>query len=178
MLYEVITQTCPTEICSDREICATLDIGSKIVDEKSFIDNKGETKYLIRSVTPILIDGEKVCLQSFVDITSQKQAEERFLKTFNSSVAMMLIVRKADGSIIEVNQTTQKALGFIPSVITQLDYIDDLTDAGRKISDLLAIESVTNQEFTIKNSNNTSLIVLVSAEEITIRSDQYRNNFV
>ena len=64
---------CPAKVGQ----CPVLDLG-KTVDEseKTLITKFGKEKPILKTVTPITIDGEECLLESFVDITTQKQNEE------------------------------------------------------------------------------------------------------
>ncbi len=75
---EVIGQKCHKSLCPSNQCkCPILDLG-QIEDsgERILINTSGQEVPILKTVVPIAIDGEEVLLETFVDISEQKMAEQ------------------------------------------------------------------------------------------------------
>ncbi len=75
---ELIGRICHDSICpADRDKCPIFDLGQKVdKSERVLLHKNGSRVPILKSVTPINLGGEEVLLESFVDITERKQAED------------------------------------------------------------------------------------------------------
>jgi two-component system, cell cycle sensor histidine kinase and response regulator CckA len=71
---------CHQFICpSERGNCPVLDLGQNVdLSERILLNTAGEKLPIIKTVVPVSIGGRKHLLESFVDITKQKNLEEKF----------------------------------------------------------------------------------------------------
>jgi PAS domain S-box-containing protein len=79
---ELVGRTCHNFICPANECnCPVLDL-HQVVDmsEKIMVNKDGRKIPILKSVIPIMFDNEEVLLESFVDVTKQKEAEEKMLE--------------------------------------------------------------------------------------------------
>ncbi|MFZ2641270.1 MAG: PAS domain S-box protein [Verrucomicrobiia bacterium] len=75
---ELKGHVCHETICpANCDKCPILDLGQKLdKSERVLVHKNGSRVPILKSVTPITLGGEEVLLESFVDITERKQAEE------------------------------------------------------------------------------------------------------
>ena len=77
---------CPTEIGR----CPILDLGEKVDDSERILLTRDKKRIpIIKSVVPIELNGENVLLEAFVDISSQKRAEEEAKKASSIKSAFL-----------------------------------------------------------------------------------------
>jgi PAS domain S-box-containing protein len=76
---ELVGTVCHGTVCpSSIGACPVLDLGEEIDrSERLLVRRDGSTIPILKSVVPVELDGEDVLLESFVDITEGKEAEER-----------------------------------------------------------------------------------------------------
>ncbi|MFH1394744.1 MAG: ATP-binding protein [Candidatus Omnitrophota bacterium] len=79
---EVVGKICHNLICpAEDNKCPIIDLGEEVdVSEKELIDKNGKRIPILKSVLPIILEGEEVLLESFIDIAERKKAEEALLK--------------------------------------------------------------------------------------------------
>ena len=78
---EVIGKMCHQFICpAERNRCPICDLGGKIdKSERSLLRADGAMLPILKTVVPIMLRGRKVLLESFVDISERKRAQEELL---------------------------------------------------------------------------------------------------
>ena len=74
---EIIGRVCQHFICpADIGKCPITDLGNEVDNaERVLLTAKGETVPIIKTVTPVYLNGRKHLLESFMDITERKKAE-------------------------------------------------------------------------------------------------------
>jgi PAS domain S-box-containing protein len=85
---EIIGHLCNQFICTpDEGICPFTDQGKQIDNRETIMyTKKGKQTAIFKTVVPITLEGRECLLESFVDITTQKKAEEE-LKELNEELA-------------------------------------------------------------------------------------------
>lgn len=80
---EIVGRVCHKNICpADAGKCPILDLGLKVdLSEKVLLTGNGHTVPILKTVTPVVIDGEELLLETFVDITALKEAEKKVVET-------------------------------------------------------------------------------------------------
>lgn len=75
---ELVGRICHDSVCpADRDKCPIFNLGQKVdKSERTMLHKNGSRVPILKSVTPITLGGEEVLLESFVDITERKQAED------------------------------------------------------------------------------------------------------
>jgi PAS domain S-box-containing protein len=86
---ELIGATCHQFVCpADKGKCPITDLGQKIDNsERVLLRPDGKQVPILKTVVPIVIQGRNYLLESFIDITERKQAEEQ-LKHFNEELEL------------------------------------------------------------------------------------------
>jgi PAS domain S-box-containing protein len=80
---EIVGKICNQTLCpANKDDCPILDKG-KTVDnsEKSLMHKNGHLIPILKTVVPIALGGKDVLLETFIDITERKQAEEELSET-------------------------------------------------------------------------------------------------
>ena len=74
---ELLDKTCHQRLCpANRNACPILDLGQTVDrSEKILLDRDGQPVPVLKTVVPIVLEGEEVLLEAFVDISSQKETE-------------------------------------------------------------------------------------------------------
>jgi PAS domain S-box-containing protein len=76
--HEIVDQACYRLICPEHEdSCPITDFGQKWHSETVLLKADGEGVPILKTVFPVILDGRKHLLESFLDITLQKEVEER-----------------------------------------------------------------------------------------------------
>lgn len=78
---ELVGCVCNTVVCPAKEnACPILDLGQTVdQSERVLLNGQGEKVPILKSVVPGMRDGRKVLVESFVDISSLKQAQAQTL---------------------------------------------------------------------------------------------------
>jgi len=133
---------CTECLCTaEKDRCPVLDLGQVVDNSESlFLSSRGQTIPVLKSVMSVHIDHEDVLLETFIDITAQKMAqqslkesEERF-KTISHAALDAIIMIDADGRIIFWNPAAERIFGY------RADEVH-----GRPVHDLLVPERLRAQ---------------------------------
>ena len=84
-------------------------------------DGKGQIKWLECLATAVPFQGSTAALICFCDISSRKEAEERFRALFNRAPESMFIYSLGDRKFMEVNEAFCTQLGYTREELLQLD---------------------------------------------------------
>lgn len=78
----VVGSECHAFICpAEKGKCPITDLGQSTDDaERILLNSRGEQRSVIKTVVPVILDGKRHLLESFVDITERKQAEATIRK--------------------------------------------------------------------------------------------------
>ncbi len=108
---------CPAEV--DR--CPILDLGQELDrSERVLVTREGERVSILKSVVPVTLDGEEALLETFVDITERKQAEQSvaeqqaFLQRVIDADPNFIFVKDRESRFVLVNQAVADAYGSTP----------------------------------------------------------------
>jgi len=75
---QIVDQVCHRFMCPEHEQgCPVNDFGQKWTSETILLTADGEKVPILKTVFPVFLDGRKHLLESFLDITVQKEVEER-----------------------------------------------------------------------------------------------------
>ncbi len=85
----LIDHECHRYVCpAEKGACPITDLGKQIDNaERSLIHGSGKKMPIIKSVVPVTINGRRCLLESFVDISVQKQNEEELKEAKESAIA-------------------------------------------------------------------------------------------
>ena len=130
---QVIGNVCHKFICpAEKKNCPILDHGKAVdLSEKILLTANGERKNIIKTVVPIQFRDRRYLIESFVDITERKQAEEALKKseekfrvlTEKSPVGIYIM---QDGMITYANPSALKMFGYTSEEVIGIFSIKDL----------------------------------------------------
>jgi PAS domain S-box-containing protein len=143
----------------------------------------GEKRLISFSAEPLELHGEHCWLTIVRDITEPKQAEEalreseeRFAKAFRASPDGLIITRRSDGVILEVNDSWSQMLGYASDEVigkswTQFDLLVDPADRQRALAVQEEQGYVRDFEMALKRKSGETILVRISSEPIELRGD-------
>jgi PAS domain S-box-containing protein len=102
---------CPAE--ADR--CPILDLGQRVDrSERVLVAQDGRRIRILKSVVPVTFDGEEVLLESFLDITERKEAQEEIRRLVRALEAShdAIAITDLEGSIRFVNSAFEQLTGY------------------------------------------------------------------
>ena len=113
---QVVGAECHKFICpAERGCCPVSDLGQTVENSEGLLLSvSGERRAIIKTVVPVVTGGRKHLLESFVDITERKRAEEE-LALLKHSIDVCndgAYWTDADDRLIYVNDAGCKALGY------------------------------------------------------------------
>ncbi len=120
---DLIGHHCADYLCPGEQYdCPILDRGQTIENTERILRRKdGQVIPILKSVSKIILEGEEVLLETFIDISDRKQAEEG--------------LRESEQRYREILETTQE--GFY-----QVDLQGNLIDCNQAAANLLGYEEV------------------------------------
>ena len=94
---DMVGRTCHEFICpAQKGKCPIAELGKTVVNsEKVLLTANGERLEVLKTVKPIVLDGQKCMIESFVDITERKQAEKE-LKHYRDHLEDLVQERTAN----------------------------------------------------------------------------------
>ncbi len=140
----------------------------------------GRTITISLSLSAISLDGRWHAVGIVRDVTRQKQAEEalrrseeKFSRAFAASPDGLVISRRRDGKIIEVNDSWVRQFGFtkqeaVGRPIGDLGFYRDPADRERLLQQLARDGVVSNREIAFRRKSGEVRHVLLSSQQIEI----------
>jgi len=122
---EIVGSVCHHFICpAEKGECPITDLGQSIDhSERVLIRKGGEIVSIIKTVVPVVFNGRRHLIESFVDITARKQAEEQLRKAkalldgVLDAIPDAVGVQDADHRMIRLNQAGYRLLNLTPEEI-------------------------------------------------------------
>ena len=116
----VVGQECHNFVCpAERGRCPVTDLCQNVnQSERVLLAANGEKRAIIKTVVPIFINGRNHLLESFVDITDRKRAEEALAETgerFHAAfehAPLGMCLTSLEGRFQQVNATLCEMLGY------------------------------------------------------------------
>jgi PAS domain S-box-containing protein len=159
---EIVGKPCYDNICpAEKDQCPIWDLKQKIDrSEKTLINHSGKKIPVLKTAIPITLNNEDVLLESFVDISDLKEAQEKIrqsqqnMSTFFNTMNDFLFVISPAGKIINYNQTVNQRLGYgindlSGKMITELFHAKNETEFGKKMHSLTEGKIVQCQNFIV-----------------------------
>ncbi|MWV15218.1 EAL domain-containing protein [Pseudomonas sp. L-22-4S-12] len=143
----------------------------------------GRVVWIRDIVTPIQQDGKQILRGLMIDISDTKQAEQarqlseqKFTSVFHNCPDILVITRRSDGVLLEVNQTFEQEFGIaaaqaVGKTATELD-IWGLPGIGPQLLARLQGEALSNLEMPFRRSNGELFSGLISAQPVLIDGHQ------
>jgi PAS domain S-box-containing protein len=109
---EIVGHACHRFICPEEQnACPITDKGQSVDhSEREMLNKNGEKIPILKTVTPIVVEGRECLLESFVDISELKRTEkaladrELFLRTLAEALPDFIFILDTDGKIWQVNR--------------------------------------------------------------------------
>jgi PAS domain S-box-containing protein len=156
----ILGKNCETYLCPSQQYdCPILDKGQQIDNSERILRrNDGKEIPIIKTVTEIHLDGEDVLLETFVDITERKQAEEVLQKTYARHSAMIenigdvIAILGADGMTKYQSPNIEKWFGWKPEDIIGTNgwdkmHPEDIERIQKEFSKVLEKETASTVEY-------------------------------
>jgi PAS domain S-box-containing protein len=131
-IHEMIGKPARTYVCPEEyELCPAIDLGKE--EENVARDLKKVDDSLVsvlKTVKHLHIDGQIHLLESFVDISELKRAEEEMraseenFRTFFSTVDDMVVVTTLDGQVVHTNPAVSEKLGYNRDELSTMHVLD------------------------------------------------------
>ncbi|OGF04397.1 MAG: hypothetical protein A2509_12105 [Candidatus Edwardsbacteria bacterium RIFOXYD12_FULL_50_11] len=129
---DILDRKCNKFICPASDgACPITDLHQTVDNsEKCVINVKGEMIPILKTVTPTIMGGREVLVESFVDITERKRQEQALnAEAIRRRILIDqsrdgIVVLAKDGSVYESNRRFAEMLGYSPEEIKQLHVWD------------------------------------------------------
>ena len=144
---QIVGAACHKFVCpADVGKCPITDLGQRVDNsERVLLTASGKPRPIIKTVVTVMLGGREHLLESFVDITERKQAEEalaqerNLLRTLIDNLPDLIYVKDSQSRFVVVNQAQVRLLGgatpedllgksdldFFPSELAQKYYADE-----------------------------------------------------
>lgn len=130
---EIIGHVCHKFICPAEEgNCPPLDLGQTIdKSERVLLTRGGDRIPIFKTVIPVELSGKPVLLESFIDISERKRAEEalieseeRYHRLFEMESDAILVTDVETGRILDANAAAAELYGYTTGEMLQLSITD------------------------------------------------------
>ena len=171
----VVGEECHKFVCpADKGRCPVTDLCQKVnQSERVLLTAKGEQRAIIKTVVPIFIDGRKHLLESFVDITGRKRAEEAraFLASIVESSNDAIVGETLNGTIVSWNRGAESLYGYragevIGKPVSLLAPADRTVEMTQMLRRVKAGETTSNLETSRVKKDGTEVEVSVTVSPI------------
>ncbi len=168
---------CPAEKCK----CPITDLHQSVDNsERILLSNKGKKTPVLKTVTSMTVDAHTYLIESFVDISKQKTAEESLIESekkyrliFENANDIIVLVDKY-GKILNVNKQLERVLGYAPDEVTGKSFSEAALLKARDIPKLLRlfIEIVRGKkeinlfELELTHKNGSTVNVEINTERL------------
>ncbi|MCK4660239.1 MAG: response regulator [Phycisphaerae bacterium] len=148
---QIIGRVCHDCICpAEVGRCPITDLGQEVDNsERVLVKADGKTVAILKTVVPVMLNGHKYLLDSFVDISKRKEAEEKL----NESNAMMVEALEREKHLSRKLEITMEELETAQR---------QLVDASRQAGMAEVATGVLHNVGNVLNSVNVSAHLLVN----------------
>ena len=129
---DLIGKVCNEHICpTEAGKCPVFDLGRTVENaERAVKTHDGELIPVLKTASMLELEGETFLLESFVDISRQKKAEDRLksseenFRSFFETMDDMIMVGDTSGKIMYANPAVTQKLGYTSDHIRQMHILD------------------------------------------------------
>jgi len=139
---QIIGQVCHKYICpAEKGECPILDLGQKVDNsERTLIRVNGEEVPILKSVTPILLNGKESLIESFLELTEKKNLEAQLQQSQKMEAIGTLaggIAHDFNNILTPIIVRTEMALAQIPEEINGRHQLKHVLKAGIRAKELV-----------------------------------------
>jgi two-component system NtrC family sensor kinase len=169
---QVVGSTCHKFVCpADAGHCPVTDLGQTVDNsERVLLTATGEQRAILKTVRPVIIAGRKQLLESVVDLTARKRAEQalreseaRYRRLFEQNLAGVFR-GTLDGHVLDCNDAYARILGYDSRQeileLQKLDYFYDVQEGMAAVDRLRTEGAHNNFEVRLKRRDGTPVWVL------------------
>lgn len=117
---EIVGSSCQNSLCvTGNGSCPMLDTGTKFLSVETQIGTKDGCRVsVLKSAVLVSINDEDVLIETFIDITDHKKAEEalalseRNMSAILESISVAVISIDADGTVVSANRAAEHIFGY------------------------------------------------------------------
>jgi len=129
---KIVGKICHEFVCpAERGRCPITDLGQTVDNsERVLIDSSGKRIPIIKSVKTIAVSGQQYLVESFLDITELKRAEEALANEATRRRILIeqssdgIVVLDENGKVCEANQRFAEMLGYSSEEVSELHLWD------------------------------------------------------
>jgi len=129
---DLIGKVCNEHICpAEAGKCPVFDLGRAMENaERTIKNHQGQLIPVLKTASPLELEGESFLLESFVDVRKQKEAEERMknseenFRSFFETMDDLIMVGDASGKIMYANAAVTRKLGYDSDEIRKMHILD------------------------------------------------------
>ena len=184
---KIIGQICYLLVCSTQAgKCPVKDLSQSFYQsEHKLFCADGHLKDILKTVYPIIIKGRNCFIESFIDISDRKHAEEelkeseeKFRLSFMTSSDTYMLTTLEEGRIIEINHVFEDVFGFtrddaIGKTTQQLNIWYDPNDRAKFISKLEEEGFIKDIELNARRKDAKTITVSISANKMFINKQWF-----
>jgi PAS domain S-box-containing protein len=164
--HQIVGQLCHKLVCPEHQDgCPITDFGQRLHAETAILQADGKQVPILKTVFPVFLDGRKHLLESFLDITPQKEVEAR-LQDKNRELENFVHVVSH-----ELKTPIIAVLGFSSRLAKhcreRLDeeakrYLEQIQASGKRmeafVSDLLSLARVGSVAFVFRDVSSSNIV--------------------
>jgi PAS domain S-box-containing protein len=116
----IIGRMCHRFVCpAEQGKCPITDQHQTVHNaERTLLTIDDKSVPILKTVVPVMLDGENKLIETFVDLSKQKQLERKLLeretnfRNFFETIDDILLVANAEGAVVQFNKATSQKLGY------------------------------------------------------------------
>ncbi|MDH5363854.1 MAG: PAS domain S-box protein, partial [Dehalococcoidia bacterium] len=176
---QVVGSICQRYICpAEVGQCPITDLGQAVDNsERVLLKANGESVPILKTVTPIILNGRKCLLESFTDITEQRESRNKLeeLEVLESSILSAIphaVIGLHERRIVFANKGVEAVFGWKPEGLigktTRVLYRskEEYEEIASHFYPVLEREQSYSEEFPCRHKDGRDIVCMVSASRI------------